>query len=261
MGTIKTLKALALALSALSAQAWADVALYQQRVEQAQPDQQALQHSAELLRDHKDVEIQDKLLIQPFHKQSGELETAPAAFCRNCHGPLPHGKQLRTRAFLNMHVRFITCETCHFRPKDVKFDYRWYDYQAQKTVPGESLFRLGHDVDNSKQRPANPKIAPFYQGRPAFAVKDDAFGRRIAGQWDKAMPEQKILLRAKVHLPLEQKGPECHACHDADNSLLDLKSLGASAEEAEAMQKHVIPQFFRHYEKDDQRITIRNMLR
>lgn len=257
----RTLQTLALALAVMSAQALADAPLYQQRVEQARPDQEALQHSAELLRDHKDVKIQDNLLIQPFHKQSGELETAPQAFCRNCHGPLPHGKQARTRAFLNMHVRFIACETCHFRPKDVKFDYRWYDYQDRQIVNGEHKFRIGRDLDNSKQRPNNPKIAPFYQGQAVFALKDDAFGRDIAGQWDKAAPEQKTALRARVHLPLEKKGPECHACHASEQGLLDLPALGASPEQTQAIQKHMIPKFFRDYEKDDQKITIRNMLR
>lgn len=236
--------------------------LYQQQVEQARPDQQALQHSAEKIRDHKDVEIQEKLLIQPFHKQDGELETAPSAFCRNCHGPLPHGKQLRTRAFMNMHVRFIACETCHFRPKDVPLEYRWYDYPKQQSVAGKGLFRLSQKkLDNSKQRPSNPKIAPFYQGQPAFAIKDGDFGKAIAEQWKNASLEEKIPLRAKIHLPLEKKGPECKACHTTDKAMLDLPDLGANAEETQAMQKHVIPQFFGRYEKDDQRITIRDMLR
>lgn len=237
------------------------VPLYQQRVEQAVPDREALQHAEDLLKKHKDVEIKKKLVIQPFHKQMGELETAPATFCRDCHGPLPHGKQLRTRAFMNMHVRFIACETCHFRPKDVKLDYRWFDYNAGKAVDGKGLFRLNRDIDNSKQRPNNPKIVPFFQDQPAVVIKDSAFSRAIAKQWEQASLEQKIPLRAKIHLPLEKKGPKCENCHTTDNGMLDLPALGASAKETQAMQKHVIPQFFRRYEKDDQRITIRNMLR
>lgn len=235
--------------------------LYQQRFEQAVPDAEALKHSAELLQAHQEVPLQTKPLIQPFHKQQGEIETAPAAFCRHCHGPLPHDKSLRNRAFLNMHVRFIACETCHFRPKDVRLDYRWFDYQGLKAVTGQGLFRLGHEVDNAKQRLVNPKIAPFHQGEAAFVVKDSAWGLGIAEQWKQASPEDKVALRAKIHWPLEKKGPECHDCHDVDKPMLDLPALGATREETQAMQKHVIPQFFRHYEKDDQRITIRNLLR
>jgi RNase P subunit RPR2 len=236
--------------------------LYQQQVEQAKPDQEALKHSAEKLRDHKDVEIQKKLLIQPFHKQDGELETAPSAFCRDCHGPLPHSKQLRSRAFMNMHVRFIACETCHFRPKDTPLEYHWYDYEKQQPVAGKGLFRLAQkQLDNSKQRPANPKIAPFYQGQPAFVTKDASFSKDIAEQWKTAALEEKIPLRARIHQPLQKKGPECKTCHSTDKAMLNLPALGATTEETQAMQKHVIPQFFGRYEKEDQRITIREMLR
>lgn len=241
---------------------WAEATpLYQQRIEQAVPDQEALKYSADKLQKHQDVPIREKLLIQPFHAQQGELETAPAAFCRNCHGPLPHAKQERTRTFLNMHVRYIACETCHFRPKDQALDFHWYDYQTRKTVNGTGLFRLGQELDNSKQRPANPKIAPFLQGQPVFMTKDSPFSKSIAEQWEKAALADKTMLRAKIHLPLEKKGPECHDCHNSDKAILDLPALGATKEETQAMQKHVIPQFFRRYQKDDQRITIRDMLR
>ncbi len=234
--------------------------LYQQRIETAVPDQEALERSEKLLREHKDIKIQEKLLIPSFHKQSGDLETAPNTFCRTCHGPLPHTKQLRNRGFNNMHVRFIACETCHFRPKDVAFDYQWFDYQQAKAVNGQGLFRVAQKVDNAKQRPVNPKIAPLYLGQRAFLFKDDAFAKGIASQWEKADDKTKVALRAKIHWPLEKKGPLCHDCHDEKKSLLDLRALGATAEEAQAMTKHVIPQFFRRYQKDDQKITIRDML-
>lgn len=260
---MRSIRWLVLAVYCGSGWSWAETSpLYQQRVEQAKPDQQALKHSAEKLRDHKDVEIQKKLLIPPFHKQDGELETAPSAFCRNCHGPLPHSQQVRSRAFMNMHVRFIACETCHFRPKDTPLEYRWHDYQTGQAVDGKGRFRLSQTkTDNGVQVPSNPKIAPYYQGRPAFAIKDSEFGKTIAEQWKQAAAEDKIPLRAKIHLPLEKKGPECKVCHSTDKPMLDLPALGATAAETQAMQKHVIPQFFGRYEKDDQRITIRDMLR
>ncbi|MEQ1529701.1 MAG: hypothetical protein ABL925_10315, partial [Methylococcales bacterium] len=232
--------------------------LYEQRVEHAVPDQEALAHSAEKIREHKDVKIQEKPIIQAFHKQLGELETAPKTFCRTCHGPLPHKKQLRTRTFNNMHVRFIACETCHFRPKDQSFAYRWFDYELDQTVDGKGLFRVTQKIDNAKQRPNNPKIAPLHLGQRVFALKDEAFAKSIAEQWQKADDPAKVKLRAKIHWPLEKKGPACHDCHDEKKSLFDLSALGATAEEKQAMVKHVIPQFFRRYQKDEQKITIRD---
>lgn len=242
------------------------VPLYQQQVENAVPDQEALAHSEKKLSEHKDIKILDKFVVPNFHKQSGELETAPNTFCRNCHSPLPHSKQLRTRAFNNMHVRYVACETCHFRPKDTPFEYKWLDYTSKQAVNGKGLFRLGQltkdgkELDNEKQRPANPKIAPFYQGQPALAFKDQAFAKAIAADWQKADAKAKVLLRAKIHLPLEKKGPECQVCHDEHDSLLNLTALGATPEQTLAMTKHIIPQFIRRYKKDDEHITIREML-
>jgi len=234
--------------------------LYQQRVETAQPDQEALEHSRKLLKEHKDVEIKEKFVIQPFHKQSGELETAPGAFCRQCHGPLPHSKQLRTRAFNNMHVRYIACETCHFRPENLNFEYRWFDYLTKQPYQGPNLFRLDQGKDNAEQRPANPKIAPFFENEPVFILKDSIFSEQIAKQWKTLEGEEKVLLRAKIHWPLEKKGPECHDCHDEKKSRLDFKALGATDKQVTAITQHVIPQFFRRYKKDDEKITIRDML-
>ncbi len=237
------------------------VPLYQQRVEAALPDQEAIEHSRKLLQEHKDVEINEKFVIQPFHKQSGALETAPATFCRQCHGPLPHSKQLRTRAFNNMHVRYIACETCHFRPEDVKFEYVWFDYLKNLPYQGPSLFRLDLGKDNAEQRPANPKIAPMLQNEPVFVLKDSTFSTAIAKQWKAANAEDKVQLRAKIHWPLEKKGPDCHDCHDENKSRLDLRALGATEKQVTAITQHVIPQFFRRYKKDDEKITIRDMLR
>ena len=105
----------------------AEIPLHQQQIENAIIDQNALDVSAKKVHDHKEIEIQEKFVIPEFHKQAGELETAPQSFCRTCHAPLPHKTQLRTRAFNNMHVRFIACETCHF-PNE-KLIFRWFDFE------------------------------------------------------------------------------------------------------------------------------------
>ncbi|MCX7098587.1 MAG: hypothetical protein NTV43_11865 [Methylococcales bacterium] len=236
------------------------ISLYQTRVEQANPDKEALSHSEKKVREHQDTKIVEKFVVPNFHKQSGDLETAPNSFCRNCHSPLPHSKQLRTRTFNNMHVRFIACETCHFRPKDITLDYQWYDFEKNQTVDGKGLFRIGQELDNAKQRPANPKIVPYYQGRPALAFKNQPFSNAVAEEWKKTDLHAKTLIRAKVHWPLEKKGPDCQTCHDEHKSLLNLTALGATKEQSLAMAKHIIPQFIRRYKKDDEHITIREML-
>jgi len=244
----------------------AEIPLHQQQIEKAMPNQTAIDLSEKKLREHKDVEIHEKLVIPPFHKQTGELETAPQSFCRTCHSPLPHTKALRTRTFNNMHVRFIACETCHV--ENEKLTYRWFDFENQKQVSGENLFRIGKNIDNENPRPTNPKIAPFLNDSRIFLLKSDEFAKQIAATWKTANESEKAILHAKIHAPLNwQKGEKnhqgmpCEECHNDKKSKLDLPKLGANSEQVQAVQTHIIPRFLQHYKNDDQRITIREMLR
>lgn len=242
----------------------AEIPLHQQQIENAAPNQTAIDLSAKKLREHKDVEISEKLVIPPFHKQAGELETAPQSFCRTCHTPLPHQKALRTRTFNNMHVKFMACETCHF--ENDKFSYRWFDMEKTQFVSGE--LRIGKNLDNENVRPVNPKIAPFLNDERIFLLKSDEFAKQIAATWKTANESEKAILHAKIHAPLNwQKGEKmhqgtpCQECHNDKKSKLDLQKLGATSEQIQAIQTHIIPRFLEHYKNDDQRITIREMLR
>lgn len=244
----------------------ADIPLHQQQIENATPNQTTLDLSAKKLHEHKDVEVQEKLVIQPFHKQSGELETAPQSFCRTCHAPLPHQKALRTRTFNNMHVRFIACETCHF--ENEKLSYRWFDFEKQAIVSGENLLRIGKKIDNENQRPSNPKIAPFLNDERVFILKNEAFAKEISEKWKQGNKQEKTVLHAKIHALLNwqktdnsHQGTPCKDCHNDKKSKLDLPKLGATPEQEQAIQTHIIPRFLQHYKNDDERITIREMLK
>jgi DNA-directed RNA polymerase subunit M/transcription elongation factor TFIIS len=250
----------------------ADIPLHQQQIENAAPNQTAIDLSTKKVREHKGVEIQEKFVIPEFHKKAGERETAPQSFCRTCHTPLPHKTQLRTRAFNNMHVRFITCETCHFSHE--KLSFRWFDIEKEDVVSGEGLFRVGK---NLRQRKTTPKqsenIAPFLDNIRVFLLKNDAFAQQIAATWKTGNETEKATLHAKIHAPLNwqkedkqnaqktHQGTPCQECHNDKNSMLDLYALGADKKQMQAITTHIIPRFLEHYQNDDQRITIREMLR
>ena len=242
----------------------AEIPLHQQRIESTDINQNALDLSVKKLREHRDVEIAEKLVIPPFHKQAGELETALQSFCRTCHTPLPHQKALRTRTFNNMHVKFMACETCHF--ENEKLYYRWFDMEKTKFVSGE--LRIGKKLDNENVRPTNPKIAPFLNDERIFLLKNDDFAKQIAAMWKSANESEKATLHAKIHAQLNwqktensHQGTPCQDCHNDKKSKLDLQKLGANPEQVQAIQTHIIPRFLEHYKNDDQRITIREMLR
>ncbi|MDD5035547.1 MAG: hypothetical protein PHE55_12400, partial [Methylococcaceae bacterium] len=79
--------------------------------------------------------------------------------------------------------------------------------------------------------------------------------------------QEKITVRAKIHAPLEKEGPHCDRCHAEKEGMLDFAALGASADQEQAIRRHVIPRFFGHYplkaneREDDERIHILDLLR
>jgi RNase P subunit RPR2 len=241
-----------------------EIPLHQQQIENAAPNQTQIDLSAKKLREHKDVVVVKKLVIPPFHKQAGELETAPQSFCRTCHTPLPHQKALRTRTFNNMHVRFIACETCHV--ENERLSYCWFDMEKTQFVSGE--LRIGKNLDNENVRPVNPKIAPFLNDERIFLLKNDDFAKQMTVTWESANESEKAILHAKIHAPLNwqktensHQGTPCQECHNDKKSKLDFQKLGANPEQVQAITTHIIPRFLEHYKNDDQRITIREMLR
>jgi DNA-directed RNA polymerase subunit M/transcription elongation factor TFIIS len=236
--------------------------LFVQRVESAVPNQEAIGKAEEQVREHKDVKLREKMAVPPFHLRVEPPLREGETYCQGCHRPQPHSKKLRTRSFLNMHSRFIACETCHFRPEDVRLDYRWFDYAArQPAAPDGSRFRTGGNLDNSVTIDGNFKIAPFYRGEPAFALPGTAFAERVGREWKEGDLSARAQLKARLHTPLSKEGPACAKCHTEDTPMLDLAALGADSRQAAAIRKHVIPQFFDRYQSEDERLKIIDILR
>ncbi len=244
-----------------------DTPLYWQRVEQAQPDSKALSDSKKLVKQHKDVDIIERTRIRPFHKQPVYAELSSNAFCMNCHLPIPHTKNLRSRTFLNMHTNYIACESCHFRPEDASLEYRWFNFETQQTQPVSSeLFKVIKPKDAEqkkafKERDPSIKITPFFNQRPAILFKDSTQPQHLLQQWKDGDLRQRTEVRAKIHAPLEPKGPKCKACHDVDEQQFDLEQLGANPQQIKAITMHRIPLFFSRYKEKDQKIRIIDVLR
>lgn len=236
--------------------------LFVQRAEAARPDRQAIEKALEQVREHKDVKLREDLAVPPFHKRVEPPIREGEAYCQGCHKSLPHTKKLKDRAFLNMHSRYIACETCHFRPDDAILQFRWLDYNARKEAePDGGRFRTGRNVDNSVLIDGSTKIAPFYLGQPAIAFRSSEYARKIGQEWETGDVEARARLKARIHSPLKKEGPACAKCHTEDRPMLDLLALGADRDRAAAIQRHVLPQFFGRYQTDEERLKIIDILR
>ena len=238
--------------------------LYIRQLNATHPSVEDREEALKQVKEHKDdIAIRDDLdkKLPTFHKRLDEKVTEGETFCQSCHLPLPHTKKLRSRAFLNMHSRFIACATCHFRPEGIGFDFRWLDYQTWQETNPEKPFRTGTEIDNAQPIDGNLKIAPFYGGQPAVPDKKSPFAQDIRRQWQQGDLEQKARLKARLHAPLEKEGPDCTECHTSNQPLLDLTALGASARQKDLIEYHRIPSFFSRYQSDNEKLKIIGILR
>lgn len=257
---------LVLTFCMLSTAALAQQALYLERTEQAVPTAKQLEDSEKLVNEHEDVKIIERTRIQPFHKQPKYQEFSDQSFCTNCHLAIPHRKNLRARTFLNMHTSFIACETCHFRPEDISLDYRWFNFDSKQLAAQDTqLFKVvkpqtPEEMRRFTKRDTAIKITPYYGQQAAIIFHDNATMQNELNTWKNGSFDDKVRTRAKIHAVLENKGPDCDACHQQDEPLLNFQALGATPKQIKAIAEHRIPQFFSNYTEDDQRIRMLEVL-
>lgn len=243
--------------------------LYLQSVKSTQLTEEQIQKSQKTLDEYKKVTLRGELEVPPFHKRGKDDDSLGNSFCTTCHLTPPHTKSMRTRTFMNMHTRYVACETCHFRPEAVELSYQWQDTRNASLVAAQAqLFRQQIKPVKGKKSPEqkskNPfvKITPFYQQQSVALRKNSAFAVETKKIWQQqGISAEKVKRRALVHAPLSEKGPKCQVCHTDEESLLKLTELGATDYQAEKIQNNIVTQFFSRYKDEEQRIRIMSLLK
>ena len=142
---------------------------------------------------------------------------------------------------------------------DVSLEYRWFNFETLQAQPGSSnRFKVIKPKDAEQKKAfteRNPriKITPFFNQLPVILFKDSEQPKHLLQQWKHGDLQQRTAIRAKIHAPLEPKGPKCKACHDLDEQLFDLQQLGATAQQIKAITMHRVPLFFSRYKEKDQK--------
>ena len=234
---------------------------YLQQVEQAEISAEKLQQAVEQLQTHEDIQLQEVIGLQPFHKRTQLEETKVQPLCRNCHLPLPHRSNERERTFLNMHSRFIACETCHLRPGTETLNYRWLAYDGPHA--GIEVMPVGPS-DAQDKPPFVPqpgaRIVPFLENNPVAVFKDDVAVKELMRRWEQGDGLARARLKARLHAPLQPEGPECEGCHSSER-MLDLKQLGATPAQVQAIEQNSIARFLSRFKDDKDRLRITDLLR
>ncbi len=158
--------AMCLCLSVFAARVVQAAPLYEEQVRISVTDEQKLQETIEQIEEHSEVTLKENLFVSPFHKRSENRQTDKKAFCHTCHQQLPHSENARKRSFLNMHARYISCESCHFRPEDIPLEYRWVNFN-----------------EVTDKTPAK-RITPFYDNEAVLIFSDHELAKQAEETWE-----------------------------------------------------------------------------
>ncbi len=225
--------------------------LYLEQVQLSTTDEQKLQEAHKQIKDHSEITLKENLFVSPFHKQSQKKSTDKKPFCNTCHQNPPHNSDERKRSFLNMHSRFISCETCHFKPENIQLEYQWLNF------------------NNDSNKTSAKRITPFYNKEAVIIFSDHELATQAKQTWKKKSSAESTMaelyrerakLKLRLHTPLSKNGPECLDCHNNKDQLLDLKSLGFTKKEITKLQQHSIPRFFSRFSKKEQRLRMSDLL-
>ncbi len=225
--------------------------LYLEQVRQSTANEKKLQEAYKQIEDHKEIALKENLFVPHFHQQKQKEPTDKNSFCSTCHQQPPHNSNERKRSFLNMHSRYISCETCHFKPEDIQLEYQWLNFN-----------------ENSNKVEAK-RITPFYNKEAVIIFSDHELASQARETWkNKSFTEpslaglnkERAKLKLDLHTPLNKEGPDCIDCHNNKDPLLDLQSLGFTEKEITKLQQHAIPRFFSRFTKKEQRLRMSDLL-
>ncbi len=235
---------------------------YLLQVDYAEISDKELQETLKQIQALKEVELQEIVSLPPFHRRQAAFDTEEHSFCLNCHLALPHRENERQRTFLNMHSRFIACETCHLKAdKKTTFKYRWLAFNQPHA--GLEVVALANE-EGSLPPPFVPipgaRIAPFVDDEAAVLFEKSYSAKRTLKEWEGGDNLTKAKLKARLHAPLQKEGPACEACH-SEKSLLDLVMLGADPIKKRQIEQNGIASFFARFNEQTERLRITDLLR
>jgi hypothetical protein len=239
---IKWRYALPSLLLSFSASLYAE-SLYLAQMKQAQWSEEELQETVEALVDYKPIEIAKPLKLAPFHHRVDSDPKPVGDFCVDCHTRLPHSKSEWLRSYLNMHVNYLACASCHYQPDGVTLSYQWSPLDGEQGQGGSRKL-----------------ITPFYRQDKAAPSARQPEIAKVLDTWDDADIKTKAQQHLRLHTPLQSEGTDCKDCHTTQTPLLDYQKLGYDAEEIKSITENRIARFLAEESFKDKPIKLMDLL-
>ncbi|MFQ5806141.1 MAG: cytochrome b/b6 domain-containing protein [Phycisphaerae bacterium] len=88
-----------------------------------------------------------------FHQIPQWFQPDPHNTCTTagCHSPLPHGKRVEVRAFLNMHATFTDCSVCHAKGAQDAQRARWFSLTDRDPIEVPAILQLATRLESPTQ--------------------------------------------------------------------------------------------------------------
>jgi len=163
------------------------------------------------------------------------IATGERSNCLSCHLPLPHNKNPKLRAFLNMHGNFVACQTCHAATRADSF--QWLDVKHRQVVnvlpSGVPLMAV--------------QLVPVREGQVGYTGAADADFQKLLTTTGSDLQRRDALCREQFRGQPDQV-LNCQNCHTDREAVLDWQTLGYAPERIARLTSLSIPSVFQKYD-------------
>lgn len=189
-------------------------------------------------KDRKRVADYDLKMLHAKEK-SYVTHLSDGSSCIECHDLYPHRSNELARAFINMHVSFMTCEMCHVdREKYTSLTYDWTSSETADFSGKPFGARFNPKIgDASSSAHFISRIAVFSEEnggkKPMLNTWDTETARTFLRQAERLEADEKKERLAFFHRDVHKVeiSVTCNECH-SDESILDYRTLGFSEKKA-----------------------------
>lgn len=182
-----------------------------------------------------------------FHHIGRWYESDRSNFCIECHGPIPHSRSPRERAFLNMHNLFISCQTCHVQEQEGRAPTRfgWVNIETGEVCANP-------DMNDGFWGEYGAKIVPLAgaseKPAPVSLDEEKAFAKEFRQRMNDLNDSQKVVGNKFIHRRCAENPVRCSGCHVREGVFLPYTKLGYSAERAAFLVSAEVVDLVRRYE-------------
>lgn len=182
-----------------------------------------------------------------FHHIGRWYQSDKWNFCIECHGPIPHARSVKERAFLNMHNLFISCQVCHVQESSgvAPTRFGWVDMTTGKLCPNPEMLKGVWGEYGAK---IVPVTGPVENPQLVNLDEEQEFAREFRKRMNSISDLDRVIGNKRIHKRCVEEPVRCSSCHDAQKPFLPYTALGYSQERADFLVSTEVVDLVKRYE-------------